>query len=148
MYDSYDGYTIDFGSKSLNFFELSPYYFSTFQVGGKKYRTLIHYWYATYFKDDEGIAEMIRNLDTPNKVILVGNRCGLGSLKQLDSKELLYGIQARLTQNKKVKDALMCTGNAYLNYIGSKGYLGYLSEDNRYGKLLMKVRDIYSMGKV
>ena len=37
--------TISFGMRSQMLFELSPFYFCTFEIGGKKWRTLIHYWW-------------------------------------------------------------------------------------------------------
>lgn len=143
--DSYDGYTIRFGPRSMDFFELSPYYYCTFQIGNRKYRTLIHYWYSSYFKDDIQMMDTIRNLDTPEKVMLICKRYGLNSLEQIEPKVIIAGIQARIEQNPGIKDVLLCTGNSYLNYMDDKSYLG---QENRYGRLLMKIRDIYSTGKV
>lgn len=131
---------IKFGKASQSFFELSPYYFCTFEISGKKWRTLIHYWVASYFKRNPDMVETIRNLDTPEKAIRVGQKYGLKSFSQLNPKDILYAVQERFNQCDGIRNILLCTGLVYLNYDG----VGFLAENNRYGKILMKVREIYA----
>ena len=134
MYD-----VIKFGKRSENFFELSPYYFCTYTVGGVKWRTLIHYWVASYFENSE-LQEVIRNLDTPEKVLYVGKRHGLSNLWQCNSKGILLPIQQRFNQCDGIRGILLATGGAQLIYSGD----GFMAENNRYGRILMKLRDIYA----
>jgi predicted NAD-dependent protein-ADP-ribosyltransferase YbiA (DUF1768 family) len=132
---------IKFGKRSQNFFELSPFYFCTFEAYGKKWRTLVHFWVASYFKSNPDMMETIRNLDTPEKALRVGARYGLKSLGQVNPKDVLYAIQERFNQNDSIRNILLCTGLVYLRYDG----VGYMAENNRYGKILMKVREIYAV---
>ena len=130
---------VKFGKGSQMFFELSPYYFCTFEAGGKKWRTLIHYWVASYFKNDD-MKEIIRNLDTPDKALKVGKRHGFRDFDQVDAKNIIYAIQERYNQNDGLRTILLSTGSVNLIYDG----IGFLAEKNRYGKILMKVREIYA----
>lgn len=131
-------YEIKFGMKSQGFFELSPFYFCTYSIGGRKWRTLIHYWTASFFKNDD-MKEIIRGLDTPERALLVSKRYGLKDFNQVDSKVILTGIQERFNQCDGIRGVLLSTGLSTLVYTVP----GFLSENNRYGKILMKVRDIY-----
>ncbi len=131
---------IKFGMGSQIFFELSPFYFCTYTISGKKWRTLIHYWVASYFKSDDKMVEVIRNLDTPERAIAVGKKHGLNDFNQIDPREILYAIQERFNQNDSLRTVLLSTGSVNLLYSGS----GFLADNNRYGKILMRVRDIYA----
>lgn len=130
---------IRFGMASQGFFELSPFYFCTYSIGGKKWRTLIHYWVASFFKNDE-MKDIIRGLDTPERAILVGKRHGLKDFDQIDPKVILAGIQERFNQCDGLRIVLLSTGDSNLIYTVP----GFLSSNNRYGKILMTVRDIYA----
>lgn len=127
-----------FGGKKQILYELTPYYYRTFEIGREKYSTLMHYWYTSYFKD-ENLREMIRNTDTVEHVIWKGKKLGIESVKQIDSKYVLNGIEARFNQNRDLRDVLLSTGNAELMYRGEQ----YLTEGNKYGKVLMRLREIY-----
>lgn len=131
---------IRFGKKSQIFFELSPYYFCTFEIGGKKWRTLIHYWVASYFKSNPYMVEMIRNLQTPEMAINVAKRNGFTDFNIIDSRYILAAIQERFNQNDNLRLILLSTGDVNLVYDGT----GFLRDNNRYGRILMKVRDIYA----
>lgn len=132
--------TISFGMRSQMLFELSPFYFCTFEIGGKKWRTLIHYWVASYFRGNPEMMEIIRNLDTPEKAIRVGERHGLLDFNQINPKELILAVQERFNQNDSLRMVLLSTGLVNLEYRGK----GFLADGNRYGKVLMKVREIYA----
>lgn len=131
---------IKFGKRSQNFFELSPFYFCTFVIDRKKWRTLIHYWVASYFKNSNEMREIIRNLDTPDRALRVGSKHGLESFSQIDSKEIIHAMQERFNQNDSLRSILLSTGLSYLEYDGP----GFLADENRYGRLLMKMREIYA----
>lgn len=131
---------IKFGKRSQSFFELSPFYFCTFVIGKKKWRTPIHYWVATYFKSSEDMMEIVRNMDTPDRALRVGAKYGLNSFSQIDSREIIYAMQERFNQNDNLRGILLSTGLSYLEYDGP----GFLADQNRYGRLLMKMRDIYA----
>ena len=130
---------IVFGKRSQEFFELSPFYFCTFTIGGKKWRTLIHYWVASYFKNNMYLMELIRNQDTPHKAIMMGEHHGLYDMNQINPKDIIYAIQERFNQNDGIKSILLSTGYYYLKYDGT----GFMANDNRYGRILMKMREIY-----
>lgn len=130
---------IKFGRKSQIFFELSPYYFCTFTLHGKKWRTLIHFWVASFFKNNEYMRETIRNLQTPEMAINVARKHGFKDFNQINPKDILVAVQERFNQNDSLRIVLLSTGSVNLIYDGQ----GYLSEHNRYGKVLMKVREIY-----
>lgn len=127
---------IKFGKRSQPFFDLSPYHYRTFIIGNKKWRTLIHYWYASYFIDED-YKEMIRNIDTPDGVIMRCKSLGVEDLNKVDSKYIINGVVQLLSQCIDIKNILYTTKGYELVYDG----FGYLAEDNRYGKLLMKLRE-------
>ena len=133
-------YEIRFGKRTQDFFELSPYHFSTFTIKGKKWRTLVHYWCASYFIANDYMKEMLRNTDTPEKALIIARKYGLKSFEQCAPKEILFSIQERFNQCDGVRSVLMCTGLTPLLYEGDE----YLSGNNRYGKILMKVRELYA----
>lgn len=130
---------IKFGKRSQQFFELSPYYFCTFIVGGKKWRTLIHYWIASYF-DNEYMKETIRNLSTPQMAINVAKKNGFIDFDQVDSKYIITGIQERYNQVDDLRLILLSTGLTRLVYDSTD----FLGKDNRYGRILMKIREVYN----
>lgn len=134
------GYDIYFGLKSQRFFELSPYYFCTYEVSKRKWRTLIHYWCASYFSNNLYLYEDLRNADTPEKAIFIAKRYGLKDFDQCDSRKILYSIQERFNQSDSLRSALLSTGESTLIYTGG----GYMGEGNRYGRVLMGVREIYA----
>lgn len=131
--------TILIGIGNTPFCELSPYYYCTFKAYTLKWRTLIHYWSGMFF-EDEVLRNVIRNQDTPQKALALANSKGLQDFNQLDSQVFLYGIQERFNQNTQLKSIILSTGNCELQFIGNKGYLSY---NNRYGKILMKLRNLY-----
>ena len=87
------------------------------------------------------MVEMIRNLDTPEKALKVGARYGLLDFNQINPKDILFAIQERFNQNDSLRTLLLSTGSVNLVYSGK----GYLAENNRYGKIIMKVREIYAI---
>ena len=130
---------ITIGYKGQPFYELSPYAFCTFKARGKKYRTLIHFWLSTFFKD-EFMQDWIRNQDTPYIALNCARKKGFKDFSQIEPKWLIYGIQEKFNQNDNIRMVLLSTGSVNLKYAGSEGYL---SENNRYGRILMRVREMY-----
>lgn len=131
---------IQIGIKGQPFFELSPYYYCTFSAYGRKWRTLIHYWLAMYFDDREFMTDYIRNQETPYIAMNVAKHNGFKDFNQIDKKKFLYGIQERFNQNDTLRTILLSTGSEVLEYGVGKGFL---SENNRYGRILMRIREVY-----
>lgn len=131
---------ITIGYKNTPFYELSPTYYSTFSAMGKKWRTLIHFWVAMYFKNDDFMVDWIRNQDTPQMAINCAKKKGFKDFDQIDPKLLLYGLQERFNQCDTLRSILLSTGSVTIKYAGSKNFL---SENNRYGRLLMRIREMY-----
>lgn len=131
--------SIIIGTREQPFYELSPYYFCTFKAYGKKWRTLIHYWTAMYF-DNEVMIDYIRNQETPHIAMNVARHNGFRDFNQIDKKKFLYGIQERFNQNDTLRSILLSTGSTNIIY-GSGG--SFLSENNRYGRILMRIREVY-----
>lgn len=127
------------GYKNQPFYELTPTAFCTFTAKGKKYRTLIHFWTSMFFKD-EFMQDWIRNQDTPQMAMNCASKKGFKDFNQIDPKLLLYGLQEKFNQNDTIRTVLLSTGSVTIKYAGSKGFL---SEKNRYGRLLMRLREIY-----
>lgn len=130
---------INFGSSGQLFFSLSPYYYCKIESGGRNYKTLIHYWIAHSF-DDYSLRETIRSASSPARAIFIGRRYGIEDFDKVDSKIILTGLKLKFEQNKDILSELLSTGNAELVYTGT----GYLSEGNRFGKIVMKLREIYA----
>lgn len=134
------GYDIRFGSKAQPFFELSPYYFCTFELANRKWRTLIHYWCASYFSNNLYLYEALRNTDTPDRAIFVAKRYGLADFDLCDAHKILRSVQERFNQSDNLRSVLLSTGESTLIYSGG----GYMGAGNRYGRVLMGVREIYA----
>lgn len=131
--------SIIIGYKNTPFYELSPTYYSTFIASGKKWRTLVHFWVANYFSD-EFMKDWVRNQDTYQMAINCARSKGFKDFNQIDSKYLIYGIQERFNQNDQLRNILLSTGSVQIVYGGAKNYL---SENNRYGRMLMRIRELY-----
>lgn len=127
-----------FGARKYEFFELSPWYFCTFVVGGKKYRTLIHYWLSMCFTDER--SEFIRNTDTPENAVKRAKIWGVRNLCGLDKEIILKSVYERFNQNPGLIDILVCTGNCELVYCNDD--MG-LFKNNQYGKLLEGLRGVF-----
>lgn len=128
---------IFFGRSTQIFYELSPYHARSFTCAGRTYKTLIHYWLSTLYPNT-GMKDMISSVWDVQKVIKLCNKQGFKDFNQVNPKEIVNGIQLLLTQHEDIKNILLSTGARTLVYDG----LGYLAEDNRYGQLLMKIREI------
>ena len=138
MLDSYID-EIVIGYRKQPFYELTPTAFCTFIASGKKYRTLVHYWTSMFF-DDDFMRDWVRNQDTPQMAMSCAKKKGFIDFYQIDPKLIIYGIQEKFNQNDNIRLVLLSTGSANIRYAGSNGFL---SDNNRYGRLLMRVRKIY-----
>ena len=128
------------GYRNMPFYELTPTYFCTFTSNGRKWRTLIHYWTAMFFSDDR-MREWIRKQDTPQMAMNCASKKGFVDFHQVDPKVMIKGLQDRFNQNDNLRSILLSTGNIDIVYAGSKNFL---SENNRYGRMLMRLREIYN----
>ena len=84
--------------------------------------------------------DWIRNQDTYQMAINCARKKGFKDFNQIDSKYIIYGIQDRFNQNDQLRSILLSTGSVTLIYGGAKNFL---SENNRYGRMLMRVRELY-----
>ena len=84
--------------------------------------------------------DWIRTQDTPQIAINCAKKKGFKDFNQIDPKYLINGMQAKFNQNDNIRMVLLSTGSVTIRYAGSKGFL---SENNRYGRLLMRIREIY-----
>lgn len=132
-----DGRKLFFGRSTQIFYELSPYHVRSFTCAGRNYKSLVHYWLASIYSSSD-MKDMISSIWDVQKVIRLCNKQGFKDFNQVNPKEIVNGIQLLLSQNDDIKNLLLSTGERVLVYDG----IGYLAENNRYGKLLMKVREI------
>ncbi len=133
---------IHFGKSTQIFYELSPFHVRTFTVAGRYYKTLIHYWLASMYSEPE-MKDMISGIYDVQKVLQICIKRGFKDFNQVQPKYILIGLQALLSQHRDIKDILLSTGNHELIYDG----IGYLAENNRYGRILEKVRDLLNESK-
>ena len=128
---------LEFGNKE-SFLELSPYYNSSnIVIGHLKYSSLIHYWLSTKY---EAVNNSLYSFKTPESVIsFCKKRFGFKDFDEIDSKTIISSVIINLRQNKDIKDMLMSTSGYHLIFKG----VGYLAEENRYGRLLEHIRDKY-----
>lgn len=132
-------FDIVLGAKGSPFHELLPTYYCTFTAGGKKWRTLIHYWTAMFFTNTY-IQDWIRSQETPQMAINCAKNKGFTDFDKVDKRYMIYGLQERFNQNDWLRGILLSTGDSNIIYAGRKGFL---SDKNRYGRLLMKIREVY-----
>lgn len=136
MYVSRD--KITFGNKSDEFFELSPWYFCTFNMYGKKYRTLIHFWAACTL--DEGQREYIRNAGEPLEAVRRAKMLGVSNFQGISKEVVLKSIYERFVQNTGIISTLLCTGECELVYRNSDYGI---SRNNEYGRVLEGLRRVF-----
>lgn len=127
------------GLRNQPFYELTPDFFCTFKIGGKKWRTLIHYWTAMYFTD-EFMIDWIRNQETVQMALNCAKKAGFKDFYQVPTDKIILGLQERFNQNDGLRSILLSTGVATIKYMGSRGFF---SDKNRYGRMLMRIREVY-----
>lgn len=133
--------SIKFGHRSNPFFDLSPYYFSTFEFDNLKWRTLIHAWCGAYVREttqDYDKMNFIRNRNSPIEAYRMTKAFGMGSLGDLRHNLFLFVLGQYMKQNERFRGSLLITGNTPLIYT-VKGD-DFLYRGNRYGLLLEGIR--------
>lgn len=131
---------IKFGKRVQPFFELSPYHYRGIRIDNMTWRTLIHYWCGCYFKEPY----MKEYICTTNNIPTILKECSLKGMDDFDKIEpnkIIFGITEKFRQHKDLKSILLTTGSVDLIYDG----VGFLAENNRYGRILMNLRRRYDI---
>lgn len=138
--------TLFFYSRSMSYFEFSNMYHSPFEYGGRWYRTIENFYNSQMFVD-AGKKESIRTAATP----LLARRYTREYLSDPNIKvredweevkfDILYdGLKAKFTQNIKLRDLLLSTGEIKISEKSDDKFWGYKGDDVL-GRFLMKLRD-------
>lgn len=137
---------LQFYSKKTENRELSNFYASPFQLDGKTWPSVEHYFQAMKFPTDEDYQELIRKASTPAKAK------SLGASKEHPIREnwdleregvMARALEAKFTQNEALRKLLLSTGERKLEEASpSDSYwgIGRGKGKNRLGVLLMNLR--------
>ena len=138
---------IEFNSKSATHNELSNFHWSPFQLEGKTWPTVEHYFQAQKFPADPVLQEKVRAAKTALGAKRLGRTKTAAFRTDWDSikDEVMYtGIKAKFQQNPTLATLLAETGSAWLiekaprdSYWGS-GPNG--CGKNKTGHIIMRVR--------
>ena len=129
---------IAFGNKNQPFFELSPLYYSTFELFNHRWYSLMHFWVINSISDIYVQKELMQ-IKSIEKMIISAKKSGFVDIDIIDKTSFLMSIHEAFTQDERRGMILISTGSAELLYNAPKSYL---TENNRYGKLLMRMRHI------
>jgi hypothetical protein len=139
---------IEFSSKAHSFSEFSNFHVAPFEIEGKAYKTVEHWFQAQKFPTDKDLQERIRNERTPAKAKELGQTESTHYVSNWDvikDEVMLKGLTAKFAQNPDLMDLLVSTAGHELRektvrdvYWGT-GQNG--DGQNKLGKLLMVVRD-------
>ena len=129
---------VSFGNKNQPFYELSPTYKSKFVMYNRTWDSLLQFWVVHTFEDYD-IQRKLLDIRGSNKMLSYAKKCGFIDLGSIDKELFLESIHEAFVQDKERGFILMSTGSAELIYNSSKSYL---TENNRYGRILMKMRHI------
>ena len=108
---------IEFSSKTATHKELSNFWPAPFELGGKVWPTVEHYFQAQKFPGDPALQERIRGLPTPAGAKRVGRTKSPHFRADWDAvKEdiMLAGLRAKFAQNPSLALILKGTGDAQL----------------------------------
>lgn len=135
MQDKSNG--VIFGNTEF-FRELSPFYNDSNIVSDYfKYSSLVHYWLASKYDELKG---NMYSYKTPESIInYCKKRYGFRDFDEIDKTKLVTGVILNLKQNTMICDMLYTTSGFHLIFQGN----GYLAENNRYGRLLERLRDTF-----
>ena len=98
----------------------------------------MHFWVCTSIPDIKA-QDDLRQIRDISKMMVKAGKLGFEGLESVNKGLFLMGIHEAFTQDERRGMILMSTGSAELIYLAPKSYL---TENNRYGKLLMKMRHI------
>lgn len=129
---------ISFGNKNQPFYELSPLYRSDFVLLNRSWNSLMHFWVVNSLEDIDTQIEL-RKIKSLSKLIRAAGRYGVIDFSRIDKTLLLESIYEAFSQDKERGMVLLSTGSSELIYNAPKSFL---TDGNRYGKLLMRMRYI------
>lgn len=124
---------------------LSPYYHAVLKIGDIYYPNLAVYWIVKEINDDSYIGRDI------TKEYAYAKKKGFIDFnvqnKDID-RYIVASTLMKLKTYKEILDILICTGTTPLIY--NDRLSKHLTDNNRYGKLLMKIREneMYKAGWV
>lgn len=137
--------TIFFNSKSRKWAFLSNFYPAPFELDGKTYPTVEHY-YQSQKTFNLVCQEMIRKAPSPANARRLGRKCPLRpDWEKIKVEVMEKAVRAKFAQNPHLRRKLLATGNAELvelspwdKFWGTDRYGNGL---NKLGKILMKIRE-------
>lgn len=130
---------VSFGNRNQPFFELSPLYPSRFEMLNREWNSLMHFWVINSYLDikTQEVLFKIRSIDELLKTSYkIG---GTVHFEEMSNEVFLRSIHESFIQDEHRALILMSTGSAELIYNAPKSYL---TENNRYGRILMRMRHI------
>lgn len=126
---------------------LSNYANTPFQLDGKYWPTVEHYYQAQK-TDDQLIQDAIRKCDSPIEAVQIG-KWKIRAQPGWDNMRLgvmRRALRAKFAQNKKARATLLSTGKAVLYENDSIASFWSGKGENNLGKLLMELREILPRG--
>jgi ribA/ribD-fused uncharacterized protein len=136
-----------FYSDSAEFTELCNFAPSPFQVDGKEFATVEHFFQSVKFSDDPLYMEKIRTAETPLEAKRLGRSRDHPMRKDWDTYRIdaMYAaLSAKFAQNPALRDMLISTGDRFLAHDSPHDtYWGYAKGQGRnmLGVLMMNVRN-------
>ena len=127
--------------------EFSNFYYSSFIIDGKEWKTVEHYFQAKEFEGTE-YEEKIRNIEKAIEAAKAGRDRSLplrSDWNEIKNVVMYKGAYEKFNQNKELRAILLSTGKKEIieeteedNYwgCGKKG-----DGENMLGKILMRVRE-------
>jgi ribA/ribD-fused uncharacterized protein len=138
---------IEFSSKTPTYQELSNFWYNPFDLDGKTWPTVEHYFQAQKFPGDPVLQEKIRNAKTPLSAKRLGKTKSdhfLANWNDVRDAVMLKALTAKFAQNPSLATILKSTGTAQLREKSlSDSYWGTGRNGcgrNRMGTLLHQVR--------
>jgi hypothetical protein len=137
---------VTFQNKSPEFSELNNLHVAPFTVDGKQYASVEHYLQVQKFPSNPDLQEQIRSSKTPSNAKTLAGATDSPVRPDWDAVRddvVRKALRAKFTQNPKLKDILLSTGDRPLQEISSDSYWGIgrtKKGKNRLGLLLMELR--------
>lgn len=134
-----------FNSRTPEWAFLSNFYHAPFELGGKKYPTVEHYYQSRKTLNPH-YAEKIISAPTPALARKLGRKCPLRpDWERIKVKVMEDAVRAKFTQNPHLKEKLLATGDAELVEFSSWDRFWGVDRNgrgqNQLGKILMKIRE-------
>eukprot|EP00800_Vazella_pourtalesii_P004271 TRINITY_DN145_c0_g1_i15.p1 TRINITY_DN145_c0_g1~~TRINITY_DN145_c0_g1_i15.p1 ORF type:complete len:863 (+),score=101.55 TRINITY_DN145_c0_g1_i15:42-2591(+) len=141
---------IRFFDQKDDLYPLTTFSMFRFKIADCVYRSLNHYFQAQKFTTSPEIYQSIINAPTPVEAIKISQGNSKSTIPDFNANRLNImeiGLKARFEQNSSLKELLMETRNKDLilnNKNDTYWGIGDGSGKNRFGKLLMKIREQYN----